>query len=205
MYIGNVTVAHLYKLNKQHLAVNFFTIGFPLFPLKSYWVIDQKAIPVPTQKENTFHCYSRYLFGFAGLGISAVGHNTYGFGENIFLYVLLVGLGVLLIISCAYSWLAFGSSSEKEFKQRKVFGEVLPINALPQYLPLSLQEQLYQDLENRYAAKYQTNDWASDINNNNIKKDNFKLLYTLAYYHKTIHPYADAEALFEKIDGLVRK
>ena len=188
----------------QSLRTRFFILGLPLFPTGCiYKISDNLGIDIPLRGKDVLHAYAKIHFGLLGFGGLMLSSSMRG--SNVMMKSVLMLLCLGLVGFCIYSWVAHSSVNEEEEVQRKIFGKAFLYNMSPEYLPSHVQKSLFNELLKVYFGKFAKLDWEADIRSRNVNKENYPLLYTLAYYQKTIAVTPTNEALFAEVAAYLEK
>ncbi len=200
MKIGVVNMPGRFGFGGQCIRTRFFILGVPLFPTSCiYKISNNLGIEVPMTGEDILHAYAKFHFGFFGLiGLFWSTNSMRGAATGMKWFYIVLSLAMLVF--SIYSWAKHHSASTSETLRRRIFGKAFMYNMLPEHLPLSVQESLYGELNKIFYGKFKRTDWQTDINRGTVTKSNFPLLYTLAYYQKTLGPSVQSEALFKEIE-----
>lgn len=204
MRIGTINMPGRHKFNGQSIRTRFFILGLPLFPTGCFYQISNNlGINVPLSGQDLLHAYAKIHFGILGLiGLFWMQNTRH---HNSSMQSILLILSLALLAFSVYSWLRHSDSKGDELINRKIFGKAFLYNMPPEYLPKNVQQSLFGELLKVYFGKYARLDWQKDIETENVYKHNFALLYTLAYYQKTITPSVNHNALFGKILAYLKK
>ncbi len=189
----------------QSLRTRFFILGLPLFPTGCYYKIsDNLGINIPLGGQDILHAYAKIHFGLLGLGGLLWSSSLYRASTTY--KTLLVLVSLVMLGFCLYSWIMHSQVQDKEEeKQRRIFGKAFLYNMSPEYLPNNVQKSLFGELMKTYFGKFSKMEWQAEIHEGKVNKENFPLLYTLAYYQKTLQPSPTNEALFSKIEAYLEK
>lgn len=204
MRIGIINMPGRNSYDGQSLRTRFLILGLPLFPTGCiYKISDNLGIDIPLGGKDVLHAYAKIHFGLLGIGglIYASSFPSSG-GVMKAIYML---LSLALIGFCIYSWAAHSSVSEEEEPQRRIFGKAFLYNMSPEYLPKNVQKSLFSELLKGYFGKFSKLDWEEDIRRKAVNKENYPLLYTLAYYQKTITATPANQVLFAEIAAYLDK
>ncbi|WP_367391404.1 hypothetical protein [Lewinella sp. LCG006] len=204
MRIGVINMPGRNSYHGQSLRTRFFILGLPLFPTSCiYKISDNLGIEIPMGGKDILHAYAKIHFGLLGIGglMYASSFPSSG-GVMKAIYML---LGLALIGFCIYSWVAHSSVNKEEETQRRIFGKAFLYNMSPEYLPKNVQKSLFSELLKVYFGKFLKLDWEEDIRSKAVSKENFPLLYTLAYYQKTIAATPANQVLFTEIAAYLHK
>ncbi len=203
MRIGIIPMPGRHSFNGQSIKPKFFILGLPLFPTGCFYKIsDNLGIDVPLTGADVFHGFAKFHFGLGGIGLVIWANNMYGGHAG---KILLLIAGVVLTCLSIFSWVKHYRTDREDELPRRVFGKAFMYNMLPEYLPAKAQTALYGELLRIYTGKFGKTDWLSDLNAGRVDKSNFALLYTMAYYHKTIQPTANNELIFQKAAAYLNK
>ncbi|MEL6656196.1 MAG: hypothetical protein AAFY48_04040 [Bacteroidota bacterium] len=205
MKIGIINMPGRKGHEGQSLRTRFFILGLPLFPTGCYYKIsDNLGINIPLSGEDILHAYAKIHFGLLGLAGLLWSSNLYGVSTVQKTLLILVSLA--LIGFCLYSWIMHSQvQGEEEITKRRIFGKAFLYNMSPEYLPKNVQQSLFGELMKTYFGKFNKMEWQAEIHQNEVNKENYPLLYTLAYYQKTLEPTPTNEALFAKIEAYLEK
>ena len=207
MKIGSRSVAHFRKFQKQYLALQFFIIGFPLFPVRAFYETErQERFEVPMRLIDVLHVYSRFYLIPLGFWLTIVGNNRYGFEpyKDEFLYYLLITLGYLLMGVSLYSWIFWARPWHDETRTRRILSKVLDYNMPPEYMSDQLRNQLFLRLQQNYQKEYPGANWKDTIDGRKITQESFSILYALAYYEAIINKQETSPRL-ERLKGMLKK
>jgi hypothetical protein len=204
MRIGVINMPGRNSYDGQSLRTRFFILGLPLFPTGCiYKISDNLGIDIPLRGKDVLHAYAKIHFGLLGFGGLMLSSSMRGGDVMMKSVLMLLCLG--LVGFCIYSWVAHSSVNEEEEIQRKIFGKAFLYNMSPEYLPSHVQKSLFNELLKVYFGKFAKLDWEADIRSRNVNKENYPLLYTLAYYQKTIAVTPTNEALFAEVAAYLEK
>ncbi len=204
MRIGVINMPGRNSYDGQSLRTRFFILGLPLFPTGCiYKISDNLGIDIPLRGKDVLHAYAKIHFGLLGFGGLMLSSSMRG--SNVMMKSVLMLLCLGLVGFCIYSWVAHSSVNEEEEVQRKIFGKAFLYNMSPEYLPSHVQKSLFNELLKVYFGKFAKLDWEADIRSRNVNKENYPLLYTLAYYQKTIAVTPTNEALFAEVAAYLEK
>ncbi|MGH1434536.1 MAG: hypothetical protein ACRBG0_08770 [Lewinella sp.] len=204
MRIGVINMPGRNSYDGQSLRTRFFILGLPLFPTGCiYKISDNLGIDIPLRGIDVLHAYAKIHFGLLGFGGLMLSSSMRG--SNVMMKSVLMLLCLGLVGFCIYSWVAHSSVNEEEEVQRKIFGKAFLYNMSPEYLPNHVQKSLFNELLKVYFGKFAKLDWEADIRSRNVNKENYPLLYTLAYYQKTIAVTPTNEALFAEVAAYLEK
>lgn len=204
MRIGVINMPGRNSYDGQSLRTRFFILGLPLFPTGCiYKISDNLGIDIPLRGKDVLHAYAKIHFGLLGFGGLMLSSSMRG--SNVMMKSVLMLLCLGLVGFCIYSWVAHSSVNEEEEVQRKIFGKAFLYNMSPEYLPNHVQKSLFNELLKVYFGKFAKLDWEADVRQNNVNKENYPLLYTLAYYQKTIATTPANEALFAEVAAYLEK
>ncbi len=204
MRIGVINMPGRNSYDGQSLRTRFFILGLPLFPTGCiYKISDNLGIDIPLRGIDVLHAYAKIHFGLLGFGGLMLSSSMRG--SNVMMKSVLMLLCLGLVGFCIYSWVAHSSVNEEEEVQRKIFGKAFLYNMSPEYLPSHVQKSLFNELLKVYFGKFAKLDWEADIRSRNVNKENYPLLYTLAYYQKTIAVTPTNEALFAEVAAYLEK
>ena len=199
MKIGVVNMPGRFNFGGQCIRTRFFILGLPLFPTSCFYKISNNlGIEVPLTGQDILHAYAKFHFGvlgFIGLMWSSTMSRAFGGTKSVW-----VVLSLAMLAFSIYSWAKHHSASDSETLRRRIFGKAFMYNMLPEHLPVKVQESLYTELNKVYFGRFQKTDWQGDIKRGAVTKSNFHVLYTLAYYQKTLAPSEQSEALFKEIE-----
>lgn len=204
MKIGVIGMPGRNQYDGQSLKTRFFILGFPLFPTGCiYQISDNLGMNIPLSAKDILHGFAKIHFGLFGIG-ALIWMGNLRSSEMLF-KVFLGFSGLALIAVCIYSWVAHHTVPDEDVTKRKIFGKAFLYNMTPEDLPVTLQKSLYGELLRTYLGKFQKVDWQKDLQEEKVTKANFYLLYTLAYYQKTLEPSPSNELLFVKIEDYLMK
>ncbi|MEO0726034.1 MAG: hypothetical protein AAFZ63_15935 [Bacteroidota bacterium] len=205
MRIGIINMPGRKGYEDQSLRTRFFILGLPLFPTGCYYKIsDNLGINIPLKGEDILHAFAKIHFGL--LGVAGLMWSSSLYGASAVQKTLLILVSLLLLGFCLYSWMMHSQvQGEEEIAKRRIFGKAFLYNMSPEYLPKNVQQSLFGELMKTYFGKFNKMEWQAEIHQNEVNKENFPLLYTLAYYQKTLQPTATNEALFSKIEAYLEK
>ncbi len=198
MRIGVIGMPTRNSYNGQGFKTRFFILGIPLFPTSCiYKISDNLGIEVPMTGKDVLHAYAKIHFGLLGFGGLIWSANMYG--NDAVSKTIVVILSLCLLGFCIYSWVFHSEAQGDELENRKIFGKAFLYNMPPEYLPLNVQKSLFGELLKTYLGKFGNLDWEEKIKNNEMDKSNFSILYTMAYYQKTIQSSSENNVLFEQV------
>ena len=205
MRIGVINMPGRKGYEGQSLRTRFFILGLPLFPTCCYYKIsDNLGINVPLGGTDILHAYAKIHFGL--LGIAGLFWSSSLYRASAIYKTLLVLMSLALLGFCLYSWIMHSQVQDKEeVTQRRIFGKAFLYNMSPEYLPKNVQQSLFGELMKTYFGKFNKMEWQAEIHQGEVNKENFPLLYTLAYYQKILQPTPTHEALFAKIEAYLEK
>lgn len=208
MIIGTRTAALFRKFQKQHLGIQFFWIGFPLFPTRAYYQTEKgDTFAVPLKLVDVLNVYSRYYLIPLGIWMTVIGNNRYGFEphKDDTLYYFFMTLGYLLIGLSLYSWIFYGRSGSQEARTRRILGKVLPYNLPPQYLSPELKNRIFLILQQKFQQQFPNTNWQDLVDSGQVNKENFPLIYALATYAVQVGQGSAAQTRLERLDGMFKK
>lgn len=190
--------------NGQSIRTRFFILGLPLFPTGCiYKISDNLGIDIPLTGKDILHAYAKIHLGLLGVVGLFWMSNLRGSEATMKPLVLLLSLALLGL--SIYSWMKHSAADSEEEKRRRIFGNAFLYNMSPEYLPKNVQKSLFSELLKIYFGKFTKLDWQEDIRKGAVNKSNFHLLYTLAYYQKTLEPTPTHQALFTEIAAYLNK
>jgi hypothetical protein len=205
MRIGVINMPGRNSYDGQSLRTRFFILGLPLFPTSCmYKISDNLGIEIPLSGKDILHAYAKIHFGLLGVGGLMLA-SSFPYSGGVVMKVFYMLLSLALIGFCIYSWVAHSSVNEEEEAQRRIFGKAFLYNMSPEYLPKNVQQSLFSELLKGYFGKFSKLDWEEDIRRKAVNKENYPLLYTLAYYQKTIAATPANQVLFTEIASYLEK
>lgn len=173
--IGTRRFGKIKSFANQYIDTKFLVIGFPIFPLESYFVDKETKteIQIKLSGKSILSCYLLFLtfIGIWSEFILFVFISDYVQEKYIIPIFILVTLFVLAQI--IYTIFYFGSATKNEKKMRACIQNVLIFNALPKYLTQKQIESNY----NKLIENIEPN-WESNIEIRKFSGDNFFKYYT---------------------------
>lgn len=204
MRIGVINMPGRNSFAGQSIKPRFFILGLPLFPTGCiYKISDNIGIDVPLTGTDILHAFAKIHFGLLGIGGLFWMSNLYR--EDTITKGILLILSLALLGFCIYSWIAHSEAPKEEATRRRIFGKAFLYNMSPEYLPVAVQKSLFAELIKIYFGKFSELNWQKNIQSGHVTKSNFALLYTLAYYQKTLKNSSENQALFSEIESYLDK
>lgn len=205
MIIGLVSLGKMKQFRGQWIESQFFTLGIPLFPIKSMFVLNsehgsREGFEIGLYGKSIIKGYLSFLSLIIGILLCVIGAIVSG---EIILFVL----GFVLLIVSLYFFFVFGKSTEKEDEDRILFHEAVGVNALPEYLDrvtaMSLRNRLLNGVKEVLADKELN--WIKLVENNQYDRRLLPALFAAMGYHARLEEKEKFNALFEKLKAEYRE
>jgi len=178
---GTIILGRVDKVGKQSIRTKFFILGFPLFPIKSFYFLSDldnvsQAIPIRMNGKSVAAGYLRILAPFLTIMML-----VFVYTNRDFLFLSLGLLGVALFLSTYL----FGILSDEEKERRQLLIEATGIGADPKVLYEDMSAEILSKLENKWnesdAAPSHRN-WRHVLSLSGMETHLYPLLYSLTRY-----------------------
>jgi hypothetical protein len=133
MILGVVTIKPYKKLNNQFIGTQFFVLGIPLFPLNSYFFIDNnsmQSIEIGIHNGHIIKIYSSILVFILSVLLFIPQFIEIEPFSKFLMLSIMIGLLVGLFIK-------YDADSEEEKELRLKIGQVVGINLLPKDIDIN--------------------------------------------------------------------
>jgi hypothetical protein len=185
MILGLVTIKPYKKLNNQFIGTQFFVLGIPLFPLNSYFFIDDcsmQNIEIGIHNGHIAKIYSSIL-----VFILSVLLFIPQFIDLEFVYkVLILSMMILLLV---IFFLKYDSDSDEEKDLRLKIGQIVGINLLPKEMDINASISLKNQFIKTLQLKCNTVKYFNEILDNELyTKNDLTLIFIILLYEYRIQP-----------------
>lgn len=199
MRIGIITSGTIHSYKDQSIKTKFLTIGIPLFPTESMYLVGNKeGFNLPVNRESAGKGLARITLPILAFLVISL----YKFlpTEGTIRYWCLAGAIVCAFVA-AYHWLTINRLEDEERKTRDVLGRVFEYNMLPSLLPKELQLSFFKRLIDISLRKYGVDyDWEKAIQGGIFRsREEVELLFAIALYTSTMSPKEKFVSQYEKM------
>jgi len=185
MRIGFITIRPYKKLNNQFIGTQFFILGIPLFPIKSFFFVDHlsdRGIDIGLNWKHLLKIYSIILTIIFTI-LLLIPYVTYWNAG------LRVGLVLFFILSTVLLLLRFDRMTEKDKEIRIFLGEIIGVNALPQYMNDLAKMLLRNKFVITLKAMLNTKEnWKILVKNRSYSEAEVPLLFAIYTYESALNP-----------------
>lgn len=199
MLIGSLFLGKVHEVNGQWIETKFVVIGIPLFPTSSMLVTraawrSRNGFNIPLNYQSIIAGYARMF----SLIIAFIAFMLF-FIERDSTASVIGGAGLLLWL---YFYFVFGSADTAEAEERKKMGDLTGLYIKPEWLDHDDAYKIYDRLEKKYRAEFDSANWLTDLQQNEIAPAKLPLLYALSRFNYSLGATECNKRLFEKADGL---
>ncbi|HEU4719083.1 MAG TPA: hypothetical protein VFU15_14665 [Bacteroidia bacterium] len=200
MVIGTQFFGKVRKVNGQAIATKFVIIGVPLFPVTTMFVVKdmgntKQGYEIDLNGESVGLGYGRMITFILGLILTLIG--SIGIHEERLLVPGMICIGLWGVFQ-----FVLGQPRKEEEAKRLLIGNILGVNAFPEWLPQHVSNALYRQLQALYEQrkdKYGGMTWEQCIKGRRAIQPDYALFFTLAVYRNYFMPGMESEKLLEDV------
>lgn len=185
MILGVVTIKPYKKLNNQFIGTQFFVLGIPLFPLNSYFFIDNnsmQSIEIGIHNGHIIKIYSSILVFILSVLLFIPQFIEIEPFSKFLMLSIMIGLLVGLFIK-------YDADSEEEKELRLKIGQVVGINLLPKEMDIKASISLKNQFIKTLQLKCNTVKYFNEILDNELyTKNDLALIFIILLYEYRINP-----------------
>ena len=185
MILGVVTIKPYKKLNNQFIGTQFFVLGIPLFPLNSYFFIDNnsmQSIEIGIHNGHIIKIYSSILVFILSVLLFIPQFIEIEPFSKFLMLSIMIGLLVGLFIK-------YDADSDEEKELRLKIGQVVGINLLPKNIDINSSIALKNQFIKTLQLKCNTVKYFNEILDNELyTKNDFALIFIILLYEYRINP-----------------
>ena len=185
MILGVVTIKPYKKLKNQFIGTQFFVLGIPLFPLNSYFFIDNnsmQSIEIGIHNGHIIKIYSSILVFILSVLLFIPQFIEI---EPIFKFLILsIMMGLLVGLFIKYD-----ADSEEEKDLRLKIGQIVGINLLPKEMDIRTSISLKNQFIKTLQIKCNTIKYFNEILDTELyTKNDLALIFIILLYEYRINP-----------------
>lgn len=185
MILGLVTIKPYKKLNNQFIGTQFFVFGIPLFPLNSYFFIDDcsmQNIEIGIHNGHIAKIYSSILVFILSVLLFIPQFIVLEIVYKVLILSIMIGFLV-------YVYVKYDSDSDEEKKLRLKIGQVVGINLLPKDIDIKTSLTLKNQFIKSLQIKCNTVKYFNEILDNDLYTNNdLSLIFIILLYEYRINP-----------------
>ena len=185
IHIGTEFIGKVDKINKESVQTKFFILGMPLFPLGSFYCLNDplpgsQAFRIPLNLKSVVFGYLRWWVSIVSITLIVI-----GFAIEQYVYWVIGILGIVIFLTTFF----FGRLSKSEIKRRQILINIVGLGANPKILPKEMVQSILVELEEKWE---QVNlvplheNWMNVSSLSAMEKHLYPLLYCLAVYANEI-------------------
>jgi hypothetical protein len=201
-------------LDGQGFESKFLLLMVPLIPTSTFFVIKSEwnkrnGFEVPVNGTSVGLGYLRFfslILGIAAMGYHMITKDDYDGGkvpELMGLPAYVVGL--LLFLLWGYAYFVMGKPKPHEITERKRLGNVLGVNALPEWLPLELCIEFSKKLKTELDTTCVDPNWMMTQQYHQLPQQDLLRMYAYYRYQLAINHDAAAVSNFERINSALNQ
>ncbi|WP_295117800.1 hypothetical protein [uncultured Chitinophaga sp.] len=189
---GKAAVGTLYLHNNQCIKTDFILIGFPVFPVASYYQLSQeKGIPIPLHLKSVLYAYGRNLLPLVGLVMML----TWPLQNPLApISPIIPILGLLILALSIFCWFTARGPKPDEVKVREALEKAIGYNMLPQQLPEELRTAIFDELILKVNKEFGFRPLEEIL----VSEEYNTLLYCAAYYMDKVQPNSVTSEFLQK-------
>jgi len=192
MRIGTIFSGKMKTFNNQFISTKFFMFIIPLFPIESYFFINNKneGFEIGLHKQSVIKAYASIFSLVLGSFILLM-HGSFYHYKLLYQYGSIIGF--FLILLSLYFFFEYGKTTEEEKKERFLYEKAIKINALPEYLNENATRRILRKLLNSLKLSMNLSEEIRDINIDEIiqkhqyNKKDLGLLFAIKGYQKRLN------------------
>jgi hypothetical protein len=181
MLIGTMYFGRVEAVGREAIATKFFILGVPLFPIASFYFVDEPArrgFEIPIHTKSVILGYARVGLGLAALIWGVVAWLTKHYAQG---HEVLIGPAIVTVVA-AYLTFGVGRISKAELPKRLMLKAVTGLAASPDLLPKNTCDELLADLEKQWMEQGGEKPWRKAVEAPVLEHG--PLLFALATYHR---------------------
>ena len=205
MIIGLTFAGKMKTLDDQCIETQFLTVGIPLIPIKSMFVIKpgyktREGFTIGLHGKSVLKGYMSFLCLAVGIFL-LIGGNAIFDNQGFSL------LGLLVLGAAVYFFFIYGKSTENENADRLLFQKAVGINALPEYLDkptaANLRDRLLVGIKSTVSNPDMK--WIDLVESKNYDEKLLPALFAAMGYHSRVEEKERFYSLFERLKAEYRK
>lgn len=183
---GSIFGGKVQQVEKQWIETKFFLLMVPLFPVSTMFVTHSEynkrnGFEINSYGKSIGHGYLRFfslILAIAGLGVSLYG-DAY-FIEDMPVSPALAGTVCALLY--AWSQMNHRYTTGEQLLERKRLGAIVGLNALPEWMPLPLRNQLEQKIKGEITEAFGSDNIKELVQRRGVSLQQTALLYAYLRY-----------------------
>ena len=189
---GKAAVGTLYLHNDQCIKTDFILIGFPIFPVASYYQLSpEKGIRIPLHLKSVLYAYGRNLLPLAGIVMLLAWPLQHTQAP---VSPVIPVLGLIILALGIFCWFTARGPKPAEVKVREALEKAVGYNMLPQQLPEELRTAIFEELILKVNKEFGFRPLEEIL----VSEEDNTLLYCAAYYMNNIRPNSITSAFLQK-------
>lgn len=183
---GSIFGGKVQQADKQWIETKFFLLMVPLFPTSTMFVTHSEynkrnGFEINSYGKSVGHGYLRFftlLMGVAAFGVSLFGdinlHDGMPFSPAL--------AGTVCALIYAWSQMTHRHTTGEQLLERQRLGAIVGLNALPEWMPLPLRNQLEQKIKGEIAASFGSDNIKELVQRRGVSLQQTALLYAYLRY-----------------------
>ncbi len=196
MIIGLATIKPYKKVNEQFIGTQFVILGIPLIPIQSFFFVDgfgNRGLEMGMFTNHVIKIYAGVVAFIGSILLAIPDVTDLDLALRLLLIVLLVGGAILLMLK-------FDRMDDAEKEMRTLIGDIVGINALPEYLEydalITVRNKFIITLQGMLGTKEY---WADIVKAGSFDDKVVPLMFVIAKYENQIKPNIQNRKLMEEL------
>ena len=186
MIIGVTTIKPMKTYKEQFIATQFIILGIPLIPLQSYFFLDDvsgRGIKIGWYGPQILKTYCVFvgLIGLLIFGLDIWHPSMFRSISTTSAWMGFLAFGAMI----GYFGFFFNKMDDQEKELRELYGHVVGINALPEYLSDEVANDMLKDFKRNFKKDFEAT-WDEVLKEKEVEPAQVPQLFAILGYSKRL-------------------